>query len=168
MATEAKIVTLYQGIDRDSQQAISPRTKFSAVSDENNVALDTIIDELKSNKILWSGAEQMASGAAVYLSELVSEQSKGIVLIFSRCSGTTIRDYDFHSFFIPKQQVANHIGTGMGFMMSDFDCNVMAKKYLYVHNTGLTGYAKNNTTVDGNCGINWTNDGFVLRYVIGV
>lgn len=49
MATETKIVTLYQGIDRDSQQAISPRTKTSAVSDENNVSLDVLLEDLKKS-----------------------------------------------------------------------------------------------------------------------
>ena len=49
MATETKIVTLYQGIDSDTQQAIAPRTKTSAVSDENNVSLDVILDELKKS-----------------------------------------------------------------------------------------------------------------------
>lgn len=49
MAIETKIVTLYQGIDSDAQQAIAPRTKISAVSDENNVSLDVILKRLESN-----------------------------------------------------------------------------------------------------------------------
>ena len=50
MTTEARIVTLYQGIQgiSDAQQAIAPRTKVSAISDENGVGLDVILEKINN------------------------------------------------------------------------------------------------------------------------
>ena len=50
MATEAKIVTLYQGVQGVSniQQAIAPRTKVSAISDENGVGLDVTLEKINN------------------------------------------------------------------------------------------------------------------------
>ena len=128
---------------------------------------EAYLKKIDSNKLLWEGAEQMGDGAAVYFDELVSEQSHGVVLVFSRYNGG-VKDIDFCSFFIPKYQTINHNHCGMNFIMSDVEGNVMAKKYLYIHDTGITGYVNNNTTVNGSCSVNWTNNGFVLRYVVGV
>lgn len=44
---EGKVKTLFE--DKEHEQAIFPRTKTSAISDENNVGLDVIIDELKKS-----------------------------------------------------------------------------------------------------------------------
>ena len=131
----------------------------------------TYLEKIGANKLLWSDiehTEQMGSEAAVYFSELISEQSHGVVFVFSRYADDEVKDYDFCSFFVPKHQVINHNHCGMNFVMSDFTGDIMAKKYLYVHDTGITGYENNDTTINGSCGITWTNNGFVLRYVIGV
>ena len=132
---------------------------LSAVHDYNK---ETYLNKNGSNKLLWSGAEQMSSDG-----ELVSKQQHGIMLVFSRYDNT-VKDIDFCSFFIPKYQTINYNHCGMNFIMSDVEGNIMAKKYLYIHDTGITGYTNNNTAVNGSCGISWTNNGFVLRYIIGV
>lgn len=50
MATEVKIVTLHQGVNKDSQQPIAPRTKTNAVSDENGIGLNALLTDM-NNKI---------------------------------------------------------------------------------------------------------------------
>ena len=121
------------------------------------------------NKILWSGAWYMSSGHTATLSEAVTDQANGIVLVFSRYSSSTAQNYHFQTFFIPKSQVSNHPGTGHCFMLtSDGTFSLMASKYLYINDTSIAGHANNSTTGSGTSGITYTNNGYVLRYVVGV
>ena len=121
------------------------------------------------NKILWSGGMYMTSGHTATLSEAVSAQANGIVLVFSRYSSSTAQNYHFQTFFIPKSQVSKHPGTGHCFMLtSDGTFALMAAKYLYINDTSVAGHANNNATGTGTSGIKYTNNGYVLRYVVGV
>lgn len=121
------------------------------------------------NKILWSGGMYMTSGHTATLSEAVSAQANGIVLVFSRYSSNTVQNYHFQTFFIPKSQVSKHPGTGHCFMLtSDGTFSLMAAKYLYINDTSIAGHANNNATGTGTSGIKYTNNGYVLRYVVGV
>ena len=45
---------------------------------------------------------------------------------------------------------------------------VMGAKYLYLHDTEITGNADNNKSGTAFSGITYNNAGYVLRYVIGV
>lgn len=120
------------------------------------------------NKVLWSGGMYMTEGHSITLSEPVAAQPNGIVLVFSRYSDDTVRDYDFYHFFISKSHVVTHNGLGSGFMMCDSTGTYMARKYLYISNTEIKGHANNDAVGETSCGITWTNNGFVLRQVIGV
>lgn len=44
MATEARIVTLFE--DKEKTQAVLPRTKISAVSDNDGVGLDVLLADI--------------------------------------------------------------------------------------------------------------------------
>ena len=57
MATEGKILTLFE--DKEKTKGIFPRTKISAVSDENGVSLDRILSELQ---ISGGGGEPLYIG----------------------------------------------------------------------------------------------------------
>lgn len=121
------------------------------------------------NKLLWSGAYYMDSGHTVTLSEAVSKQKHGIVLVFSRYSDDAAQNYHFSTHFIPKYQITKHGGCGHLFMMStDGTFGLFAAKYLYIHDTKIVGNDVNTAEATGACGIKYTNYGFVLRYVIGV
>ena len=120
------------------------------------------------NKVLWSGAYYMTETHSAPLSESVLAQPNGIVLVFSRYSDGAIQDYDFHHFFIPKHHVSIHGGKGSNFMMCDSTGTVMARKYLYISSNEIKGHTNNDATGETSCGITWTNNGFVLRQVIGV
>ena len=118
--------------------------------------------------ILWSGAFFMNASQTINLSEPVSMQQSGIVLVFSRYSASTAQNYHWNSFFVHKAHIAAHESQGHHFMMStDGKFTVIAGKYLYIHDTKIGGNAVNEESGTTN-GITYNNAGFVLRYVIGV
>jgi hypothetical protein len=119
--------------------------------------------------LLWSGAYYMSAAQTATLSEPVSKQRSGIVLVFSRYEGGTVYDHYFQTFFIPKYQIAHHDGCGHVFTLTtNATFNIFAAKYLYIHDTNIVGNDNNEATGTGECGITYTNNRFVLRYVIGV
>lgn len=120
-------------------------------------------------QILWSGAYYMTAGHTVTLSEPVSRQKNGIILVFSRYSGGEAKNYHFAHFFVSKAFVAAHPGVGSTFIMSTADVfDVMASKYVYINDGTIAGNAINNEAGTGDSGIKYDNAGFVMRYVIGV
>ena len=119
-------------------------------------------------KVLWSGGAQMTNAESITLTEKVSEQPSGIALVFSRYSASTVQNYHFNSFFVPKALVKSHEGAGHQFFIStDGSLSVCASKYLYIHDNIIGGNANNGENGTAN-GITYNNAGFVLRYVIGV
>ncbi len=121
------------------------------------------------NRVLWSGGYLMTSGHTVTLSQKISEQPNGIVLVFSRYSSGEIRDYHFNSFFVHKGFVELSPGVGNTFLMTtDGSFSIMATKYVYIHDDKIVGNDVNSTTGTGTSGVKYENNGFVLRYVIGV
>lgn len=120
-------------------------------------------------QLLWEGAYYMNASQIATLAEPISKQRSGIVLVFSRYSSSTAQDYHFQTFFVPKYQIAKHTGCGHTFMLTtDGAFSVFAAKYLYINDATIAGNANNEATGTGDCGITYTNNGFVLRYVIGV
>lgn len=122
-----------------------------------------------SQKVLWSGGYYMTATHTINLAEKVSQQRSGIVLIFSRYSGGAAQNYHWNSFFISKEWVRLHGGTGCSFMMTnDGLFGLMASKYLYIHDDKIGGNDVNGEAGTAASGITYNNAGFVLRYVIGV
>ena len=113
-------------------------------------------------KVLWSGIQYMTADHTITLSEPISQQTSGIVLIFSAYDGEA-KPYNFHCFFVPKQFVSLYNGKGMYFSLVDFDPANDARKYLYINDTTIQGNANN-----GGVHHNLNNSKFVLREVIGV
>lgn len=124
-----------------------------------------------TNKVLWSGAYYMQASHTVALSEAISSQANGIVLVFSAYtpSSSTVHNYHWSTHFIPKAMVSNYSGGGQTFHMgSEGNFDVFAAKYLYISNTSIRGHDNNKATGTGASGIKYTNNSYVLRYVIGV
>jgi hypothetical protein len=119
-----------------------------------------------SGKILWTGGYYMTETHKITLSEPISAQPSGIVLVFSRFEGSA-QDTNFHHFFIPKAFVAAKAGYGHTFIMAANKFQVVATKYLYINDATISGHVDNGVTGTAN-GITYNNAGFVLRYVIGV
>ncbi len=118
-------------------------------------------------KILWTGGYYMTETHKITLSEPVSAQPSGIVIVFSRFINGAAEDTNFQHFFIPKAFIAAKAGFGHTFFMTANKFAVNATKYLYINNTQITGHVDNSATGTVN-GITFNNAGFVMRYVIGV
>lgn len=125
-----------------------------------------------NSKILWNGngeAYYMNASQTAELSENISDQTNGIVLVFCRYSQGVAQKYHFSTHFVPKVQIAQFGGCGHSFLLtSDGSFSLFASKYLYIHDSKIVGNDVNETAGTGACGIQYTNGGFVLRYVIGV
>ena len=119
------------------------------------------------NKVLWSGVYWMIDTQTATLSEAISKQANGIVLIFSAYRDGAESNVEFTSHFIPKHFVSAHAGKGMSFFMLSGGFGHVAAKYLYISDTSIVGYAGNNET-DTKNGITYNNAEYVLRYVVGV
>ena len=121
------------------------------------------------NKTLWSGGYYMSDTQSATLSEAISAQANGIVLIWSYYKDGASDNSAFNTFFIPKQFVSLHNGKGISMFLTTGSLGSAATKYIYVADTNLTGNANNDdaATAKG-LGITSTPKNFVLRYVIGV
>ena len=119
------------------------------------------------NRLLWQGASHMNGNQSITLSEPVSEQPTGIVLLFSLYDGSAL-DNSFNTFFISKKQVEMFPSCGHTFIMGiNAGFSAMGAKYLYFTDTVITGHA-GNTSNGTNSGITFDNSEYVLRAVIGV
>ena len=131
---------------------------------QDNIELG--INELKTQKILWQGVFGMAEGHTVNLTEPISNQNNGIVLVWSRYLNGAATNADFYCYYIPKMFVALHDGSGHSMTLADSN-GVAAHKYVYVYNQRITGNSSN-TGNNTSRGVSYQNSNYVLRYVIGV
>lgn len=118
--------------------------------------------------VLWSGSYYMTSGHTINLSETVSSQPSGISLVFSEYVDGEAKNVTFTSFFVSKKIVSAHGGCGHCFQMSSSNLAYFATKYLYISNDKIVGHDNNSLSGTGTSGITYTNNRFVLRYVIGI
>lgn len=123
-----------------------------------------------AGKILWTGGYYMSDGHRITLSEKVSEQPSGIVIVFSRYANGAAQDTNFSCHYIPKALVSVKSGVGHLLTMAATPTfELMAAKYLYINDTTITGHANNVLTgTSSTTGITYANNAFVMRYVIGV
>lgn len=131
--------------------------------------LDGVPIEIKTEqKILWEGGYYMTETHTISLKEKISEQKNGVVLVFSEYSSGVAQNYMFNFHFIPKYYVSLHAGAGVSLMMTNNTMNKVAFKYLYISDNQIKGHTNNDEVGTGSSGIAYTNNNFVLRYVIGV
>lgn len=126
---------------------------------------------LPKNKILWKGGWLMGTGQNITLSEPVSKQHSGIVLVFSPYRGAVVLDYEWQTFFVSKKEVELHGGLGHTFILSGWaksPFDSIGLKYLYIYDNKINGYGQNTSAGTAETGIKYDNYSFVLRYVIGV
>lgn len=131
----------------------------------NAVSGKNIIEDRQ--KILWSGVLYMDSNHSITLSESVSAQNVGIILVWSAYSNGEAGNYNWVTTFVPKQWVSLHNANGVVCRMSGTNFSTMGCKYVYVGNTAITGNSVNVASGTGS-GITYANTSYVLRYVIGV
>lgn len=129
-----------------------------------------IITWWNGNKVLWGGdmtsGMYMTDGHTANLTEAVSDQRHGIVLVFCAYNSADDTNYGWQSFFVPKWLVSAST-SGHTFVLARGKFTYTGTKYLYIKDTTITGHADNNLTGSNN-GITYANNKFVLRYVLGV
>lgn len=121
---------------------------------------------LGKNNILWDAngvGYWMLAEHKFTLNEPISMQPTGAVFIWSHYSNGACDNWWWTSFFVPKQHVAWRPGDGMLMSNPYYGLN----KYLYISDTFIQG-TDNNKSNDAQNGIAVNNQGFVLRYVLGV
>lgn len=142
---------------------------LSDLTTENKNSLVAAINEVNNptNNILWSGEYFMKASQTITLSQSVSKQKNGIVLVWVNYENEAAQNNGVNCFFIPKSYVQNHSGKGHGqLLIHGWDGNI-GKKYVYITDTKVSGFDGNEQAITQN-GIVFHNDEYVLRYVIGV
>lgn len=128
----------------------------------------TITSMNTTNKLLWAGLWHMNAEHIANLSELITDQPTGIVLVFCYYGNETDHDWAWNTMFIPKSMIALNTGwTGYSFECNNAQLGTVGRKYLYIENNRIRGHASNINTGTAN-GVTYANNKFVLRYVIGV
>ena len=131
---------------------------------------DSNYRDILANKVLWDGGTTgylMLASQTATLSESISNQPHGIVLVWSAYSGGVAQNYHWHCDFIPKEFINLASSRGYTSIMGGSKFVNIATKYVYINDTSITGNADNNATGTAS-GITYTNNAYVLRYVIGV
>lgn len=123
---------------------------------------------VNGQKVLWSGALYMKDTHTANLSEKITDQQNGIVLVFSSYLDGAVDNSSFSTKFIPKKFVELQPGRGISVSMQNSSFSKMAVKYLYINDNSIDGHSINDQTGTGASGITYTNNAFVLRYVLGV
>ena len=158
---EADNITIHETLSANTADINTLKTKVGKIDD---------LMAIHEQKILWgenlTSGMYMTAGDMITLAEAVSAQRNGIVLVFCAYNGTEDTNYNWQSFFVPKQLVA--ISTSVhAFTLSLGKFTYIGTKYLYINDTSISGHADNSLTGSAN-GITYANNKFVLRYVIGV
>lgn len=121
---------------------------------------------LGKNNILWDAntiGYWMLAEHKFTLNEPISMQPTGAVFVWSHYSNGACDNWWWTTFFVPKQHVAWRPGDGMLMSNPYYGLN----KYLYIGDTFIQG-TDNNKSNNAQNGIPVNNQGFVLRYVLGV
>lgn len=147
------------------------QTELGAIDEQiaelnsNITTINSNIITLNTNKVLWSGAYYMSSSHTITLSEAVSAQPTGIVLVWSFYNNGAAQNWDFVCQFIPKQYVSSF--NGYGIVKSEMCADGNFWKYIYVTDTQIKGNDKNAQTHTIS-NITFVSGNYVLRQVIGV
>lgn len=125
--------------------------------------IPTLNASLFESKILWSHSGMfLNAGQSISLSEKLSNQKRGIVLILSRYESGASQDYGYCTYFVPKEYLdfgVDKPGFDIPLVKYSDGSIVTGSKYIYVSDDKIEGAATNGTS---------PNSGWVFRYAIGV
>ena len=102
------------------------------------------------------------AGQSINLSEKLSDQKRGIVLVLSRYEIGASQDYGYCTYFVPKECLDFGLekpGFDIPLVKYSDGSIVTGSKYIYVSDNKIDGAATNGTS---------PNSGWVFRYAIGV
>ena len=120
-----------------------------------------------TNKVLWSGSYYMFETQTITLSEAITAQPHGVILVWSSYSNNAAQNSSFWTTSIPKQFITSYAGCGIYASSTQFYYTV--SKYLYVRDTTISGYERNDDTTYAvsTSGTTLSPNSCVLRAVIG-
>ena len=144
------------------------RVDFKKITIQGKDIISNII--YANNKILWGPYyNYMAGSQTINLSQKVSEQKTGIVLVWQAYSDGAPQPWDYNFTFIPKWQVITNSSRGVVCFLATSQAGKIGTKYVYLFDDKIKGHNENSTgATKGNSGITTTNNHWVLTYVIGV
>lgn len=127
-------------------------------------------DLLSANNVLWGPDYYFMSGSnTINLSQKVSEQKAGIILVWQAYSDGAPQPWEYNFTFIPKWQAITNSSRGVVCFLATSHASYIGTKYVYVFDDKITGHNDNSTgATKGSSGITTTNNHWVLTYVIGV
>ena len=181
------------GLDHTSQYTIAVRVKDKLITSEvTTTALSNAVFEWDRNsfafnvpvtfnqsfvqpssdfKVLWEGYSNLESTSTVVnLSEAVSDQHNGIVLVFMVYDGENYANWAdcISSHFVSKKIVEIAPGFLHSYLLvSDPTVSMVGVKGAYIYDEYISGISSN-TKSGTTCDIAHNNNRFVLRYVLGV
>lgn len=119
-------------------------------------------------KGLWTGGWCMTSGHIANLSEPISSQQYGIVLVWSEYANGQVYNDQWHTFFVPKDLIRSNPTIRYNCLFSGYgNMSYMASKMITIKDSQISGDDNNNRS-GTNSGISYNNARYILRYVIGV
>ncbi len=148
----------------DSTGVVHDKTLLSEVL--NNINLD--ISNIENMKLLANPDGWVMNGSqSVNLSENITNQTNGIILVWSAYSNGQAQNWWWNFNVIPKYWV-NHNGGGNGVTCPMFGGSFSSPcaKYVYISNNKISGHNDNSQSGTAN-GITYNNGAYVLRYVLG-
>lgn len=129
---------------------------FNLADNREYVRVGDVWEPQHGQKVLWTGTMWPTSSQQATLSETVSQQKNGIILVFSRYSGGSASDSNWHYEYVPKFHVTAGLPGLISFSMhnnGDF-----LRKYITLTDTYVSGADSNSQGNDA---------GLVLRRVLG-
>ena len=141
----------------------------SSFDEKLNTLTGRIAPLEREQKILWSGGMYMTETQTAQLSENVSVQKNGIVIIMCLYAGGQAKGTDLYYSFVPKAVVPTSYSSSVSCSMHCCTAGFgsIGTKYLHVHNSFIEGHDSNASTGTVS-DIAFKNNAWVLYKVVGV
>lgn len=148
---------LYE-VEIDGLNITEIRKVFQTMGD-----LESVNGKIHDKKVLWAGPGIFLNKSqSIPLSESLTNQKRGIVLILSRYENGVAQNYGYRPYFVPKECLdfgVDKPGFDIPLIKYSNNSNVVGSKYIYVSDNKIEGSESNGTS---------PNSGWVFRYAIGV
>ena len=151
----------------DTQYGANTNSPTQVYFDPANKVLMLDGMQIGKNRYLNTPNAYMSGSQDISLSQRISAQATGIVLVWCAFVNGEVKDYDYDYQFIPKWHVQYNNGKGVCFHMATNGFEKIGSKYVYVYDNHIKGHA-NNTASGTRNGITYANNYWVLHAVIGV
>lgn len=120
------------------------------------------------SRVLWEGAAHMSERDTITLSEPISLQEHGIVLVFCAYSSGQATNNDFNSHFLHKDLIKMQNDRNHAFFCTNYGLmKPVCSKLIKITDTQMKGNNQNKFTGDYG-GLHLDGNFYVLRYVLGI